>query len=50
MSVVAPTLVIFILYKDQTYELVTAESLEDIAEFVIELFDEIERICEIDTY
>jgi hypothetical protein len=42
--------VFFILYVSGQYELVTCESLEDLADVVIQSFDEIEGIYEIDCF
>lgn len=42
--------VFFILYFNGNYELVTCESLEDLAEIIMDEFDLIERVCEIDCY
>ena len=42
--------VFFILYLDRSYELVTCESLEDLADLLIDDFDIIEQIFEVDCY
>lgn len=42
--------VFFILYFDRTYELVTCDSLEDLAEMLIEEFDLVEQVFEVDCY
>lgn len=50
MSVASVNIVLFILYKNGSYELVNAQNFEDIAEFMIEFFDDIKQVFEIDVY
>lgn len=42
--------VFFILYCDRSYELVTCENLEDLADLLIEDFESVEQIFEVDCY
>lgn len=42
--------VYFILYFDRSFELVTCDSLEDLADVLIDEFDLIEQIFEVDCY
>lgn len=50
MSSKVINIVLFILYKNSSYELASAKNMEDLADFVIENFDDIDSIYLIDEY